>query len=284
MKYSLILLLFLYNISTFANTTKTEISCLHHELCLMTKTILEEDNKRSPTDYTLNVLVNIKGDPHEFEPSSNQIKTILKSKFLIAGPKALNPWINKFGNNRKSPTINLELPKTYLDQMKNMEAFSHFWLYPEIYCELKQNLKKELISHKIVSDYNLFVEPCDNQKELIIKELQSTLKNIKYPIILTHDALLPLLESLKSSDNVIIAIKGSGHHSETTAESVKKLYRALKFPKTIWILEDNIHVPDNILSKKRKEDILLNIDTNSGRSKEIFEALKNLNSKLKAIK
>lgn len=283
MKYSLILLCILSLSSRLAAFEKVDISCLHNQLCFMAQSILNEDGKTPNKDYSLNVLVNIKGDPHEFEPSSREIKNILKSNFLLAGPKALNPWITKFGANRKNPTIHLDLPKENSYNTTNSEALSHFWLYPEIYCALKQDLKKDLIKRKIISDYQLLTEECDNERARVENELRETLQKINYPIVLTHDALLPLLDSLKSKSNVIVAIKGSGHHSETTAESVKKLYVALKHPRAIWVLEDNIHVPDNIISKRRDGDITINLDTNSAQSKVIFEALKNLNLKLKAI-
>jgi hypothetical protein len=115
-------------------------------------------------------------------------------------------------------------------------------------------------------------------------ELKNTLTQVNLPIVLTHDAILPLLRSLAPKTQNIVAIKGSGHHTEATPDSVKKLYDALKAPRTIWVIEAGIHVPDNILSKKRKTDLVINIDTAHSKGPRYFQVLEELNLKLKGLK
>lgn len=125
---------------------------------------------------------------------------------------------------------------------------------------------------------------CLGEEQKIIADLKATIAKVKLPIVLTHDALLPLLESLNEDNQaVVVAIKGSGHHQETSPKSVKKLYDALKAPKVIWIEETGINVPKNILAKKRKEDMTLNIDTANSSTLKYFQILESLNEKLKAL-
>ena len=116
----------------------------------------------------------------------------------------------------------------------------------------------------------------------IEKELTNTLAQIKKPVVLTHDALLPLLGTLSGKDATVVAIKGSGHHQEATPASVKKLYDALKAPTVIWIEEVGIKVPANILAKKRSTDITIDLDTANSEGLHYFQVLESLNTKLKA--
>ena len=63
----------------------------------------------------------------------------------------LNPWIKKLNYQRSkftgAKTITIPLTKTdiaYYPQA-TIEALSHFWLYPKIFCSFKAQLEKELL-------------------------------------------------------------------------------------------------------------------------------------------
>ncbi len=266
---------------------ETVISCSHPELCKLTKIIFAENNVKN---YQFENLVTIKGDPHEYEPTSSEVKNLIKANILIAGPIALNPWIRKVNyqrsKNSSAKTINVPLDANdFLAYPKaSEETLSHFWLYPRVYCALKSKLETQLVAMKFLvmgSEKN----SCLNEALKIESEIQSTLHSLKYTVILTHDALLPLMEMLSKNKTRVVAIKGSGHHSEATPQSVKKLYDALKAPQVIWIEEKGINISPNIISKKRKNDLAINIDTaNSPDSLSPFPTLYELNNKLKAIK
>ena len=266
---------------------ETIISCSHPELCKLTKIIFTENNVLA---YQFVNLVTIKGDPHEYEPTSSEVKNLIKANILIAGPVPLNPWIKKVNYQRsknssvKTLNIPLDLNDSSAYPNASLETLSHFWLYPRVYCALKSKLETQLVAMKLIV--------MESEKKLCLEEavkiesvLESTLQSMKYPIILTHDALLPLMEFLTKNKATVVAIKGSGHHSEATPQSVKKLYDALKAPQVIWVEEKGINIPPNILSKKRKNDLTINIDTaNSSDSLSLFPTLYELSNKLKAIK
>lgn len=266
----------------------TKISCSHPELCRLAKIIFTENHI---SNFEFENLVQIKGDPHEFEPTTAEVKKLISAEILISGPLELNPWIKKINYQRlkltQLKTINLPLEdKDYAFYPgANHEALSHFWLYPKIFCSLKNSMEDQLIAFKylIVTPKN---KSCAAEEKIITTTLFNSIVGLKIPIVLTHDALLPLFESVlgKERAGLVVAIKGSGHHQEASPSSVKKLYDILKSPKVVWILEDKIHVPQNILSKKRATDLILNLDTANSEGLDYFQILYNLNDKLQALK
>lgn len=265
---------------------ETIVSCSHPQLCTLAQTIFTENHMKN---YKFVNLVAISGDPHEYEPSSAEVKNLIKADILIAGPIELNPWIKKVNYQRSKialKTFNIPMEKNEyaLYPSASHEALSHFWLYPRIYCALKAKLEEQFIAANL-----LIITPskksCSTEAVKIENELQDTLEDLKLPVVLTHDALLPLMESLSKNSANVVAIKGSGHHSEASSKSVKKLYDALKKPQVIWVEEKGINIPQNIMSKKRANDLTINIDTaNSAESQAYFPILNELNNKLKVIK
>lgn len=264
----------------------TKIACSHPELCRLAKIIFAENHVNN---FEFESLVQIKGDPHEFEPTTAEVKNLIKADILISGPLELNPWIKKINYQRskilKLKTINVPLDNQDYALYPNAghESLSHFWLYPKIFCSIKNNMEEKFISMKylIVIPKN---KSCATEAQNIVSALQTTISSLDLPIVLTHDALLPLLESLTPKESLgVVAIKGSGHHQEASPASVKKLYDALRAPKAIWIIEDKIHVPQNILLKKRTTDLLVNLDTANSEGLNYFQILQTLNEKLQRL-
>lgn len=261
------------------------LSCSHPEICRLAKIIIDEN--KAP-NYSFTTLVSISSDPHDYEPTTTEVKNLIKADILISGPTELNPWVKKV-NYQRSKIPNVKSINVQIDKKDyafyhggTHEALSHFWLYPKIFCSLKSRLEAELVAAKL-----LVLQPtkksCDDAVLKIENDLRGTLKNINIPVVLTHDALLPLLESLATTPSEVVAIKGSGHHHEATPRAVKKLYDALKKPKVIWVEETGINVPANIMAKKRPTDLTVKIDTANTEGMEYFQILSAFNEKLKAI-
>lgn len=265
---------------------ETLVTCSHPELCRMAQSIFAENQI---TNYQFVSSVKIVGDPHEYEPSTTEVKDLIKAQILVSGPLELNPWIKKVNYQRSKmsglKTINVPMEKSEYAFYPGAthEALSHFWLYPKIFCALRSKLEDQFIALNMLAA-NTAKKTCSTEEQKIENELKATLISVKLPIVLTHDALLPLLESLSANKANVVAIKGSGHHQEATAKSVKKLYDALKSPKVIWINEAGINIPQNILSKKRSADQVIAIDTANSTGKGYFPILNELNEKLKALK
>jgi hypothetical protein len=268
--------IFCLTIIPFSSLFGSTISCSHAELCKLVQLIAIENSIK---DLKTESLINISGDPHEYEPSTAEIKSLLGTPFLLTGPNELNPWIKKINfqrsKNSSLKTISLLFEKKHFDfyPKASAEALSHFWLYPKIYCSFKTQLEKELKQ----SGLAVAEKKCDAAP--VEASLSLALSKIKMPVILTHDALLPLLTSL-SPLQTIVAIKGSGHHEETGTDAIKKMYKALENTKVIWIVEQGINVPQNILNKIRPVDIVIKIDTAKSKSLTAFSVLEELAQKL----
>jgi len=286
MNYRILIILFgsLF-FSSLVSAKISRLSCSHPEICTLAKTIATEQGQT----LEMESIVTISGDPHEFEPSITEIKKLMSAEFLIEGPFELNPWIKKVNNQRSqnsaltTKTLNLKEQQTKLySAISNgvtKEALAHFWLYPKIYCDFKSEITRMLIEANMIVLKNKNEDQCPNKAIEMEKQLRSTISQMNMPIILTHDALWPLLNSLNEK-SMIVSIKGSGHHAEASAESVKKLYNALKSPKVIWIEEKGINVPPTILIKKRPTDIVIKLDTAKSDGKEYFSVIKKLNDEL----
>lgn len=261
---------------TSASAQELKVACSHAELCLLAKNIAVEFNEKISTE----TLVTMSGDPHEFEPTINELKSLISAPLLLVGPTELNPWIKKVqfqrAKNKNLTTVFLPLtPERKASYSHGSgEAFAHFWLYPKIYCEMKKELAQKLFKKEVKDN------SCETKAKLVEEKLKSTLSKLTTPIVLTHDALWPLLQTYKPKELSIVAIKGSGHHEEATSESVKKLYTVLKSPKVIWLEETGIHVPSNVTSLKRKTDGTLKLDTAKSFEGTLFGTVEKLNAEL----
>lgn len=278
--YPFILSVILFSYGAMAQTT---LHCSHPELCKMAQNILMENNI---SDVKTEVIVNMSGDPHEYEPKASEIKGLISAPILITGPHELNPWLKKILEQRslikEAVTITLPLTPAEFKFYKNAsaEALSHFWLYPKVYCILKIKLNNELKNIKIPITKK-------SQCDIITSEkvLKNALAKVKMPIILTHDAILPLLNQLKQNDEQkFVSIKGSGHHEELSASSLKNMYDALKSPRVIWIKEKGINIPANIFNKIRTTDKIIEIDSAQSLLHSPFSVLLELAGKLEEIK
>jgi hypothetical protein len=271
MKRNLVIIIILCLSSASTWASPQTLFCSHPEICSMINQL---------SDAKTESLVSITGDPHEYEPSILEIKKLISAPILITGPTELNPWIKKvIFQRRKIATIQtvsiLFDEKDYLlySQVTG-EALSHFWLYPKVYCSLKLKMADRLVSLGFALKPN---KPCDSKTPE--DKLRFVLQKIKSPIILTHDALLPLLLNL-APKQLIVAIKGSGHHEEANPASIKKMYNALDSKKVIWIEETGINIPQNIINKIRPSDFVVKIDTSKGKEGAEFSVLKELTEKL----
>lgn len=248
MKWLNILIYIFISLPTFAFS---EVACSHEEICKLVTQI--DSNVKTKT------LISIKGDPHEFEPSSEEIKSFLSAPILITGPDELNPWIKKINyqrsKNQALKTYRLKLSPQIITfyQSNNKEALSHFWLYPRTSCDFKNQILAFDIFSQIKSKSKCDVITIEN-------ELESKLKKINNPIVLTHDALYPLLRKYIREDVLIINLKGSNHHEEISPQAIKNIYK-IKEKRITWILEKNIAIPDAINKIIKNEDKKIFIDT-----------------------
>jgi ABC-type Zn uptake system ZnuABC Zn-binding protein ZnuA len=204
------------------------ITCTHPQVC----NLFENSN------YPFKLEI----DPHHFEPSIGEIKTLLSADTVAFGPSDLNPWAQKIEINRKNSNkknIVIEIPEEFKKKYgeKNIHMIEHFWLYPDILCSLVKDCKTKDGEQKI-----------KNLKNLV---------HGKY-FVLTHDALAPLFESQGA---IVTSLRTSTHNCEAQPQSLKILEQWRKENRRpIWLIEENVHTFQQLKGKIGKEDLVVKID------------------------
>tara|TARA_R110000868_G_scaffold163614_7_gene395878 strand:+ start:1863 stop:2660 length:798 start_codon:yes stop_codon:yes gene_type:complete len=242
----------LFITSAQANTWQ----CSHPQACNLVHDYIKSTNSPLPS---FEKAIKIVKDPHHIEPNAKEIKAMYKAQVFITAPMPLNPWaksVLKMRREQNAKVIELMSPIT-----KDKEALAHFWLYPEIACQLWTQVHEQLKlqENEPACPYNF--------------DFKQTGKT-EFPIIISHDAVVPMLKSLGYD---IHAIKGSGHHEEPKPQQVKAIADTVnKYKKVVWIEENNIHFPHSIEKMQRSNDTVLEIDTNGDYPGELLAPLKNL--------
>lgn len=195
------------------------------------------------------------GDPHHIEPTSSEVKKMLNSDVLLSAPMQLHPWsqsVTTMRGQSNKRTLEFETADAFKTVFKNAsnEALAHFWLYPKIHCDYWHQFHAWL---KIKS------KPPKCPYLEIEKQLEQAASAIKLPIIISHDALVPLLRSWGID---AYAIRGAGHHQEPGPAQLKALQKLLvKHEKVIWLVESRIHFPASIKTMQRAQDQKIDIDS-----------------------
>lgn len=216
------------------------------------------------------------GDHHHYEPNSNVIKTFIQAPLLVTGPKALHPWLTAIAKKRdqslKTIDARIDIKFSEIYQSKNTEVLAHFWLYPEIACDFlaqyQQKLKKNQIKINSVTENECLNKFKSNWNSLVLSA-----KKIKMPIVLTHDALIPLFKTLNLN---VLALKGSNHHEEISPDAVKTLYKETKNTRLIWIQEDGFEIPVAIKRLIKNNDIIIKLDTNGKSGDDVADVIKKI--------
>lgn len=213
---------------SFFTMAEDLVTCTHPQVCNLFE--------KSTYPFKLEV------DPHHFEPSIGEIKTLLSANIVAFGPSDLHPWALKIEKSRKEAgkkNINIEIPSEFIKKygIKNAHMLEHFWLYPDILCSLIKGCDKKLAEEKINSLKNL---------------IQG-----RY-FILTHDALAPLFESLGAQ---VTSLRTSTHNCEAQPKSLKKLEDWQKEKRQrIWLIEENVQTLQQLKGKIDKSDLVAKVD------------------------
>ncbi len=274
-KLSIQLLLLLgVSISSYSMEPKRPtptISCTHAQVCNSIRLLLGE----SSTSYNVKNLITTKGqDPHHFDPSIKDLKSLYNAKILVLPPLGLQPWLRQVQRNRQQDKKKI----TFTIKQKKLNQNEHFWLNDSSLCDVLNDLKKKLLQKlKIKSSYRLRDHwVCQNQT---IKELRLKFKNKK--VIILHNALTDYLKRLGIQ---AYSVRGKGHLEKATPKSLKLIHKLLNSSQDIiWIIEKQIHIPRKIQSLIHKKHLKININSYGKDGEKPQEVLKRLNKKLEAI-
>ena len=220
------------------------------------------------------------GDHHHYEPNSKIIKSFIQTPVLITGPLALHPWLSPILKNRseKLITINsaIDMKFTEIYQTKNQETLAHFWLYPDIACDILMQYQNKFRKKKI-SFREMAESKCLEHFSKSLQTIKNAAKNITAPLVLTHDALLPLLSHLGLK---VLSLKGSGHHEEISPEAVKALHLQTKNTSVIWIQETGFETPMAIKRLIKNNDRVIQVDANGNMGENVSEVLQKIGNKI----
>lgn len=248
------------------------ILCSHPQVCNLLSIIYPSDKLQSSVVFV--------GDHHHYEPNSNVIKNFIEAPILVTGPKALHPWLTPILKKRSEKLINIDasidinFTETY--QSKSPEVLAHFWLYPDIACDFLDQYQTKFKKHKIQFEKHTTAD-CLKKYSSSWDELIKLSKKISTPIVLTHDALIPLLKKLNLK---VFALKGSNHHEDISPNAVKSLHGETKNTEVIWIQEEGFEVPPAIKRLIKKNDKVITIDTNGKKGDDVSLVLSVLKTKL----
>ncbi|RLA64434.1 MAG: hypothetical protein DRQ88_03695 [Epsilonproteobacteria bacterium] len=190
-------------------------------------------------------------DPHHFEPTLKEIKTLMKADILVLAPLEISPWAQKIAKKRIGKTYTLKTPPKFFTkyQTKNSEALAHFWIYPDILC----HQSKELMGTGLdLAELNCSVKKLQEKTSKLTKLIGGK------KVIITHDALGPLFSFYGAQ---VLALVSAEHGYRPSIITYKKLtdWQKSKEP-IIWILEKDIKTNKRILQKIASSDIKIKVD------------------------
>ncbi|EQC46434.1 periplasmic solute-binding domain protein [Bacteriovorax sp. BSW11_IV] len=226
-------------VPAFTLAKESQITCYHTQICNIVHYLAPK--------VSLEVLELPKEtDPHHYEISAKELKTLVKAKHLITPNRALVPWIERALVSRKTEdSLELGLPKM---NGQSDGPLAHFWLYKKGLCEAIDSIRNKLQSWQI---------PIENKNcsDLKIEELSKAQKRL---LVVTHDALYPLASELGLE---IVAARTSHHSHEVSAQTLKEIALKTKSRKSLWIVENQIKIPPTVLSYVKSDDKKVNLNT-----------------------
>ncbi len=218
---------------------QTVISCTLPQLCLLAKDVIAPQTARFQNDKLF------AGDPHDVTISAQEIKQILAADLILMANTKEIPWMRQLQktvlqHQRQAITLELTPEDFAFYQSKNAHALAHFWAYPIIACRYRAKLLEQL--KKIPG--RQFALVADGQADSCPylywdKELAAFFQTFRGTIVLSHDALEPLLQYYQVP---VIALKGSHENAEVSAQGIK-LLKDLLPQKLLWIKETSIVLP-----------------------------------------
>ncbi len=197
------------------------------------------------------------GDYHHFEPSSNLIRKINQAQYFIYFSEKAEPFVKGILDNLNENVVCIKLAS--LNSQLN-ENDPHFWLSPQTYTILQNQLKTILTSSfELNNNYEKNNQLLNN----INQEYYQQLATNKKPCIIDHDSLYYLHQDYQLP---YIDVYGKNEEQEPSAKAINDIINIIKTQdiKCIYLLG----------TTQQHDKVLDNI------SKETNTSIKTLNSGL----
>jgi len=176
-------------------------------------------------------------EPHDYEPTPQDIKNLLDADLVIINGAGLETWIEKIFPSNQSKLLNMA-------NFVNSESVDpHFWLNPEIFEQEAQVVAERLIAldPKNQSSYKANLQSYNAQLKNLQKNYQDGLAKCQLRTIVTnHDAFGHLG---KKYNFEIISISGVSPEDEPSAQKLAKISNIVKEQKIQYILTESLLSP-----------------------------------------
>lgn len=189
-------------------------------------------------------------EPHEYEPTQQQIIEINQSDLLLTNGAGLESWTSKLEQSDSKPKIILELSKSF--QLSEIEEEGkkiqdpHIWLSPKNYIKMAQIISNEIQRNQSIAN-QIIIQ--NNTKQLIQKlevlDANYTAKlgksKCKYNKFVTnHNAFNYLAKGYGLES---LSISGLSPEAEPTTKELADLSEVIRANKIKYVLTESIASP-----------------------------------------
>lgn len=206
---------------------------------------------------TVNNITPAGNEPHEYEPTSNQIQEIYKSKLLIFNGADLDPWASKIKPDLEKANVKTVDMSTNFVILKPLETANisettieekeesdpHIWLSPKMAIKQVEIIRKKLVD----------IDP--NNKDIYTANANSTINKLanldneyqvklskcdKKEIITSHNFLQYLA---KEYGFISIPISGISPESEPSSKDLANIANIVRTKNTKYIFTETLASP-----------------------------------------
>lgn len=274
LQFALLALTFNLGLESMAMAQNPALVCAHHQLCNLTHSLLAPSER----ERLITAFQSENSDPHDAGLAPSLLKSYYEATYLILPDGALATWLATVLKNRGPENTFVAEVSTQYVYNPYPGAHAHFWLYEEETCALTQALNIQLIKWGFKTQEES--ASCSRARfKIAHKKIKTSLSN--QFLILTHNALAPLLESLGAK---FIILRGAGHAHEISPEIFKQVHLLLKdHPSVTWIIEKEIALPPQLASLIRDSDKKVSVKVSGNFGKSLYAPLEELTSKLEEL-
>jgi zinc transport system substrate-binding protein len=189
-------------------------------------------------------------EPHEYEPTQQQIIEISQSDILLSNGAGLESWTSKLSQGNSVPKTVLELSKSF--QLSEIEEEGkkvqdpHIWLSPKNYIKMAKTIGTTMQQGQTIQNQTVI----QNNTNSLIQKLEvldanyktklssSSCKNTKF--VTNHDAFNYLA---KDYGLEALSISGLSPEAEPTTKELADLSETIKANNIKYVLTETIASP-----------------------------------------
>ena len=226
-----------------ANNPKLKISTSFYPLEFLAKEIgkdLVQVNNITPAGV----------EPHEYEPTQQQIIEISQSDILLTNGAGLESWTNKLAQSNTVPKIVLELSKSFelsqIEEKRKKVQDPHVWLSPKNYIKMAKIVSSTLQQGQTISNQTIIqsntnsliqkLEALDTNYKTKLSSLNC--KNTKF--VTNHNAFNYLAKDYRLES---LSISGLSPEAEPTTKELADLATTIKANNIRYVLTETIASP-----------------------------------------